>query len=154
MLNKTIVWLSKMFMIVAIFIAPSWYLIREYSNSETKIVETTENSMPMLVLILVSIFAGVIVIWVMVQIKVLYWEIIKKKPFGFVSTLSFGVVTVAIAGIAMAWLYKLKDLINANTQVFLDNIDMYLHNLLIILLWIGAGFLVGIFGFIWEKSTT
>ena len=140
-------------MIVAIFIAPIWYLIGQYSSSETVIVETTENSMPILVLLLISVLVGILVIWVITQFIVLYWETIKKKPFGFVSTLSFGTVTALSAGTAMLWLYKLKDLINANTQVFLDNIDMYIHNLLIILLWIGAGFLVGIFGFIWEKST-
>ena len=140
-------------MIVAIFIAPSWYLIGQYSSNETVIVETTENSMPILVLILVSIFVGIVVIWVITQFIVLYWETIKKKPFGFISTLSFGGITALTTGVAMLWLYKIKDLINANSQVFLDNIDMYIHNLLIILLWIGGGFLAGIFGFIWEKST-
>jgi hypothetical protein len=153
MWNKIIIWIARLGSIALVFIAPITYLIWKYGGSETELVEVTTNSMPILILFIISIFVLVVIMWLGSQVLVVYWEYVKKHPFGEVSVFTFGGVILALTVLINLWLAKLNDIIEYNAEQFLTDISLYKDSLIVIIWYVAIGLALAVFGFIWNKAT-
>jgi len=151
MWNKIIIWTARLSSITLVFIAPITYLIWKYGGTE--IVEETQSSMPIPILLLVSAFALIIIMWLGSQVLVVYWDYIKRHPFGAISTLSFGTIILVLTLLGIQWVNKLNDLIEYNAQRFIDDLTMYRGSMNVILVYVSLGLGLALVGYIWEKAT-
>ena len=152
MWNKIIIWVARLGSIALVFIAPIVYLVWKYGGTE--VVEVTESSMPILILLLISGFALIIIMWLGSQVLVIYWDYIKRHPFGAISTLSFGSIILVLTLLAIQWINKFKDLIEYNTERFMNDLDMYKGSLNVVLIYVSIGLGLALIGYIWEKATS
>ena len=153
MIKTIFIWTSRILGAFAVFVMPMIYLIWKYGGSETttEIVTSTESSMPMLILIVISMFGLILVMWLGSQILSIYWDYVKKNPFGFISTLTFGSVILLVTLLGIQWLNKLSDLINYDTTSFINDLNLYKHSMYVVLAWVGIGLIISLSGFIYEK---
>lgn len=151
MWNKVIIWTAKLGSIALVFIAPIVYLIWKYGGTE--IVETTESSMPIPILLLISGFTLIIIMWLGSQVLVVYWDYIKRHPFGAISTLSFGTIILVLTLLAIQWVNKLSDLIEYNSQRFVEDLTMYRASMYVVIIYVSIGLALALTGYIWEKAT-
>jgi len=119
MKSVTLEWALKIAGMVFVFIVPIIYLIDKFDNKI--VVESTENSMPIPILLIVTAMIVVAISWLFSQVL----NLIKDKPFGFGSILFFGVFMLAISFLGNMWLGKIEELITVNTQAFLSDIGTY-----------------------------
>ena len=153
MWNKIIIKTTQLGAIVMIFIAPIVYLLWKYGGSETQIVEITTNSMPITILLLISAFVLVIIMWLGSQIIVVYWNYIKTHPFGSVSTMTFGGLILAVTLLGIQWVNKFIDVIQANADQFTSDLTVYRGSMNVILIYVGVGLLLSVISYVWEKAT-
>ncbi len=91
--------------------------------------------------------------WLGSQVLVVYWEYVKKHPFGEVSVFTFGGVILALTVLINLWLAKLNDIIEYNAEQFLTDISLYKDSLIVIIWYVAIGLALAVFGFIWNKAT-
>lgn len=147
MRNKLIDTIVKVVTLSLIFIAPLAYLIWKFGDKQTEMVEVTTNSMPIPILIIVSIFAVMAISYIFSQTL----HLIADNPFGFGSIFFFGSLMAIICVVAYLWLNKVYDLIDTNAIEFMANIDVYKHSILIVSVYIACGLVIGTGGFIFKK---
>ena len=152
MWNKVIIWTARLGSIALVFIAPIVYLIWKYGGVE--VVEETQSSMPIPILLLITGFALIIIMWLSSQVIVLYWDYIKHHPFGAISTMSFGSIILILTLLGIQWVNKLNELIEYNAQRFMDDLIMYRGSMYVVIIYVGIGLGIALFGFIWEKATS
>lgn len=152
MWNKVIIWTAKLGSIALVFIAPIVYLIWKYGGVE--VVEETQSSMPLPILLIITGFALIIIMWLGSQVLVVYWDYIKHHPFGAISTMSFGMIILVLTLLFIQWVNKLNDLIEYNAQRFMDDLAMYRGSMYVVLIYVGIGLALALTGYIWEKATS
>jgi hypothetical protein len=152
MWNKVIIWTARLGSIALVFIAPIVYLIWKYGGVE--VVEETQSSMPIPILLLITGFALIIIMWLSSQVIVLYWDYIKHHPFGAISTMSFGSIILILTLLGIQWVNKLNDLIEYNAQRFMDDLSMYRGSMYVVVIYVSIGLGLALAGFIWEKATS
>ena len=145
-MNRAIEIASKLIAIGLIFIAPLWYLVWKFSN-EVVIAEHTNSSMPLLILVLVSLFSILLVSYIFSQLM----AYMKDNPFGYSSIFFFGSLLAVISFLAISWLNKLEDLINFNVEQFMADVEVYKHSILIVLVYVVSGMIVGTVGLTYKK---
>lgn len=153
-MGKVLVWLGRILGAFAVFVMPIIYLIWKYGGTETttQVVTSTESSMPMLILLVISLFGLILVMWLGSQILSIYWDYVKKNPFGFISTLTFGSVILLVTLLGIQWINKLSDLISYDTTQFITDLTLYKHSMYVVLAWVGIGLTISLAGFIYEKA--
>jgi len=153
MWNKVITWVLGISGIALIFIAPISYLIWKYGGTTTTTVEVTNSSMPIIILLIISAFALVVITWLGSQILVVYWEYIKKHPFGQISTMSFGAIILVLTILGIQWINKFADLVNYNAEQFINDLDTYKGSMNVILIYVAIGLGLSLASYIWNKAT-
>ena len=148
MRTSIIVTLSKIIALGLIFIAPLIHLSVEYGGSETQVVEVTTNSMPMAILILISIF----VVTLIAYIGSSAFHAIQDSPFGFGGIYMFGAIILGISILALYWINKIDDLVNYNVVQFLNDLDTYKDSVQYIIAYIVAGLVIATAGYIYKKT--
>lgn len=142
--------LSKVFKFTGmglIFVAPIVYLIWKYNRSTTQVVEVTTNSMPLIIIGLLSVVIVVFISFVFSNVKAL----IKEHPFGYESTYFYGALIGGLLFIAVMFIDKVIDLINANTAQFITDLTLYKHSAWVMIAYILVGLLMSASGQIIEK---
>jgi hypothetical protein len=152
MWNKVIIWVARLGSIALVFIAPIVYLVWKYGGVE--VVEETQSSMPIPILLLISGFAFIIIMWLGSQVIVVYWDYIKHHPFGAISTMSFGAIILILTLLSIQWVNKLNDLIEYNAQRFMDDLTMYRGSMYVVVIYVSIGLGLALAGYIWEKATS
>lgn len=145
---KFIDWALKVTSLVLIFVAPAIYLMWKYNNSETYTVEVTDNSMPIFIVIILSILVIFIISYIFSQTMAL----IKDSPFGYGSIFFFGGLFAGISVIVVIWIDKLNDLIEYNVEQFTMDLATYKHSMIIIIAYVIAGLVVATTGIIIKKT--
>jgi len=153
MVRKLFIWASRIFGAFAVFVMPIIYLLWKYNKTTTTTVTSTESSMPMLILLIISLFGLILIMWLGSQVLSIYWDYVKKNPFGFISTLTFGSVILLVTLLGIQWINKLADLINYDTTQFISDLALYKHSMYVVLAWVGIGLVISLSGFIYEKVT-
>lgn len=151
MWNKVVVIVLRIAGILLVFAAPIIHLTQKYRS--TTVVTTTENSMPMLVLLLVSVMALGLLLWVTSSVRLMYIEELKRHPFGAISVITVGTTILAIAIVALQWLRKLSDLVNHNAELFAQDITVYSDAVQIVAMYVGIGLACTVGAFVWRKAT-
>lgn len=151
MVRKIFIWVLKIVGAFAVFVMPMIYLVWKFNGTET--VTSTTSSMPMAILLIISLFGLILIMWLGSQILSIYWEYVKKHPFGFVSTLTFGSIILLVTVLGIQWINKLSDLINYNSTRFIEDLGLYKHSMYVVLAWVGIGLVISLAGFIYEKAT-
>lgn len=147
-MNKFIDWCFKVTSLVLIFVAPMIYLLWKYNKTNTEVVEVTTNSMPIFIVIILSVFIIMLVSFLFSQTM----NAIKDSPFGYGSIYFFGGLIGSISFVAIMWIDKLSDLINYNVIEFLNDLATYKHSMWIILIYILAGLFVATTGLVIKKT--
>jgi len=150
MLNKVIIWVSRIVAMFLVFIYPIIYLINKFGGTET--VQSTQSSMPLVILLIITMLGVIAIGFLINQVFIVYWQYIKSHPFGFISILSFGLIISLVITLAISWLSKLNNLITENTTLFLSDIALYKSSMIHLLVYVGIGLLVGLIGFVYEKT--
>ena len=148
MKNKILDVVFKLTSLSLVFIAPLIYIWWKYGGSKTELVEVTTNSMPIPILIILSVFVVMLVSYVFSQTL----HLIADSPFGYGSIFFFGTLIGAISFISYIWLAKLSDLITYNAGQFVLDLEIYKHSVTIILVYIISGLMIGLVGFIYKKT--
>ena len=131
-----------------IFIAPIAYLLWKYGGSETEVIEITTNSMPMAILLLISIFVIVLVLYIGSSTM----SAIQDNPFGYGGIYMFGTLIGAISFLGIYWIDKVADLIDYDPSQFLNDLATYKHSVQIVLSYIVAGLVIATAGFLYKKT--
>lgn len=147
-MSKLLDVLFKIVSVALIFVAPIVYLLWKYSKTNTQVVEVTTNSMPIFVVILISILSIGLIFWIFSQTMAL----IKDNPFGYGSILFAGALMGVTALLGMLWLDKIIDLINHNVEAFTTDLTVYKGSTKVVLLYIISGLLIGTTGIIIKKT--
>ncbi len=143
-------WIPRLYMLGTLFWAIG-YLIWKYSK--TVVLEETHNTMPIPILIILVILISIVTIGGAVVLLLTYWEEIKKDKISFItfapiSLLMLGVIVLGKLGIG-----KVYTLVQISVEQFLNDLMTY-NGSLSVLLWIlGSGFIIGAFGYAYEKIT-
>lgn len=153
MWNKVFIWFFRINSIIWVFIAPTIYLLWKFGGKETIMIESTENSMPILILLVISLFVLITVMWLGSQAIVVYWEYVKKHPFGSVSVFTFGSVILALSVLIIQWINKFTDLIEYNAERFTLDLEVYRGSLSVIVIYVSIGLACAVTSFIWRKAT-
>lgn len=148
MKKSLVVTTSKIIALSLIFAAPLIYLIMLYGGSETTTIEVTTNSMPIVILIVISLLVLVFIAW----LGNATMAAINDHPFGFGGIYMYGVLIGGVSVLALFWLNKLTDLINYNVVLFLIDLDLYKESIQQVITFIVAGLVIASAGFIYEKT--
>ncbi len=151
MWNKFTIVTLRILAIIGVFIAPTLHLFIAYSGEE--IIESTQSSMPMGILLVISIFVLILIMWLGSQVLVVYWEYVKKHPFGEVTIFTFGTVILAISFLLIQWINKFSELINYNSVLFIADLETYKQSMAWIVMYVSIGLACAIGSFIWRKAT-
>ena len=151
MWNKIILWFFRVCSIVLVFIAPLVYLIMKYSGKV--VVEDTQSSMPVIILLFITVLVLVLIMWLGSQVLVVYWEYVKKHPFGSVSVFTFGTIILALSFLMIQWIDKFTNLIEYNTARFVTDLSTYKGSMSVIIIYVSIGLASAVAGFIWREAT-
>jgi hypothetical protein len=127
------------------------YLVWKYT--ETTVIEETTTTLPIPVLIFI---AGVILIFsiaVSVVILLSYWEYIKIHKFSFISMSPISILIFGMTVFSRLLINKIRVLVEINVEQFMIDMTTYKGSTTVILTMLGAGFIIGLIGFIYENAT-
>ena len=140
-------WIPRLYGISAII----WVLIYwVWKYTEVTVVESTQSSMGIIPLLIISVLVLVITIGGFVIMLLSWWETVKKDKFGFKTFLPFYVLIIGLMVLGKLGVHKLYVLIELNSSQFMLDLlgyDSTMNNSLFIL---GSGLLVGIIGMVRE----
>lgn len=148
MKKSLVVTTSKIVALGLIFIAPIIYLSVLFGGSETSTIEVTTNSMPITILIIISLLVIVFIAWLGSSTM----AAINDHPFGFGGIFMYGAIIGGLSVLALFWLNKLKDLISYDVNQFLLDVDVYKGSLQYVITFIAAGIIIASAGFIYDKT--
>ena len=132
---------SKLIALLLIFVAPLFYLVQKFNNEEV-IPEHTNSSMPLLVLIIISLVAILAVSYLFSQLM----AYMKDSPFGYSSIFFFGALLATISFLVMSWINKLNDLVEYNAGQFMLDLEVYARSMLVVFAYVVSGMIVGALG--------
>ena len=145
-MNRAIEIVSKLVAIGLIFIAPLIYLVQKFSNEEV-IPEHTNSSMPLLILVMLSIVLILFISFLFSQLM----AYMKDNPFGYSSIFFFGSLVATVSFLGISWINKLNDLVEYNTAQFMTDLEVYAHSMVIVLVYVLSGMIVGAVGLAYKK---
>lgn len=148
MRKSVIVILSKIIALGLIFIAPLIHLSVEYGGNETQVLEVTTSSMPMAILVLISVF----VVTLIAYIGSSAFHAIQDHPFGFGGIYMFGAIILGLSVLALYWLNKINNLVEYNVAQFMTDLSIYKGSLQFVITYIVAGLVIATAGFIYQKT--
>jgi len=146
--NTVIDVLAKIIAIGSIFIAPIIYLWWKYGGSETEVIEITTNSMPIIILLIVSVLGITFIAW----LGSATMSSINDHPFGYGGIYMFGSIIGGLTLLGLFWLNKLEDLINYNVVQLLEDMSIYRGSIHVVLSFIATGLVIATAGFIYKKT--
>jgi len=145
MRKKLIVWSCKLASLGSLI----WLLIYLYWKFSKKIVvEETQNSMPILIILLISVLGIMLILWLFAQLK----AYMKEKPFGFASLYFIIVLFGAISITTLMFINKVMDLVNNNVERFLSDLSIYKGSMHIVLAILAVGLLFNTLGIVLDKT--
>lgn len=148
MKKSLVVTTSKIIALGLIFLAPIIHMLIRFGGSETTTIEVTTNSMPMIILIMISLLVIVFIMWLGSSTM----SAINDHPFGFGGIYMYGSIILGVSVLALFWLNKLKDLINYDVSQLLIDLDVYKGSIQYVITYIVAGLVIASAGFIYEKT--
>jgi hypothetical protein len=125
------------------------YLIWKYSK--TIVVEETQNTMPIPILIILVILISIVTIGGAVVLLLTYWEQIKKDKLSFITFAPIILLMLGVIVLGKLGINKISVLIEINVTQFLTDLSTYNGSLTILLLILGSGMIVGALGYAWER---
>lgn len=148
MKKSLVVTLSKIIALGLIFGGSLIYLIIKYSGSETKTIEVTTNSMPLVILIIITVVVLVFIAWLGSSTM----AAIKDTPFGFGGIFLYGMLIGSISFLGIYWIDKVADLVDYDPSQFLADLATYKDSMQVVLSFIVSGLVIALAGFIYEKT--
>ena len=148
MKNTAIDVTAKIIALIMIFIAPLIYLAIKFGGSETHVVEVTTNSMPITILLLISLLVLVFIAY----LGSATMNAINDHPFGYGGIYMYGVIIGGVAFLGLFWINKVDDLVNFDTTQFLNDLATYRSSIHVVLSYIVIGLVIATAGFIYKKT--
>jgi len=147
-MSKILIWVSRIAAwLCAIY--PLVYLTNKFTTVQVT-EATTNNVLPIPILILISVLGLVIIIALSTQLLILYINKIKGNPFSFIILAPFILVMLGISWFARVWLHKVDLLIKTNVTQFSNDISTYSHAIGVIMIWWLVAILIGSAGEIYN----
>ena len=148
MKNTAIDVTAKIIALIMIFIAPIIYLAIKFGGSETHVIEVTTNSMPITILLLISLLVLVFIAY----LGSATMNAINDHPFGYGGIYMYGVIIGGVAFLGLFWINKVDDLVNFDTTQFLNDLATYRSSIHVVLSYIVIGLVIATAGFIYKKT--
>ena len=122
---KAIKVILKVLSIFLVFFASLLRIYIKYGTTNTELVEITKGGLNPFWTLIVMIIVLILTLWIVTGLLVIWWDKIKKSPFGNVSVLTFGIILTVMLFGSILGINSVIELIELNAEALIDNLTIY-----------------------------